>query len=116
MVEIENYIPKRGDIVWLNFEPQTGREQNGRRPAVVLSNTKYNKAVGLAIFCPITSKIKGYPFEVELPFQFPIKGVVLADQVKSLDWKTREAEFIGKLDNLTMEKIVGLIGAIIEIR
>jgi mRNA interferase MazF len=115
MVETGNYIPKRGDVVWLNFEPQTGHEQSGRRPAVVLSNTKYNKAVGLAIFCPITSKIKGYPFEVALPFQFPITGVVLSDQVKSLDWKTREAEFIGKLDDLTMEKIIALIGTIIEI-
>jgi mRNA interferase MazF len=115
MVETEKYIPKRGDIVWLNFQPQTGIEQGGRRPAVVLSNSNYNKVVGLVIFCPITSKIKGYPFEVPLPANFPIAGVVLVDQVKSLDWQKREAEFIGKLEAITIEKISGLLGKIIEI-
>jgi mRNA interferase MazF len=115
MVEAEKYIPKRGDVVWLNFQPQTGREQGGRRPAVVLSNDNYNKIVELAIFCPITSKVKGYPFEVSLPSVFPISGVVLVDQVKSLDWKKRETEFIGKLDDITIEKITGLLEKIIEV-
>lgn len=115
MVETAKYIPQRGDVVWLNFQPQTGREQGGRRPAVVLSNSNYNKVVGLAIFCPITSKVKGYPFEVSLPPGFPISGVVLVDQVKSLDWQKREAEFIGKLDGMTIEKISGLLGKIIEV-
>jgi mRNA interferase MazF len=115
MVESPKYIPQRGDVVWLDFQPQTGREQSGRRPAVVLSNSNYNKVVGLAIFCPVTTKVKGYPFEVALPINFPISGVVLVDQVKSLDWKIRNAEFIGNLDDKTIEKILGLLGKIIEI-
>jgi mRNA interferase MazF len=115
MVEVAKYIPQRGDVVWLNFQPQTGKEQGGRRPAVVLSNSNYNKIVGLAIFCPITSKVKGYPFEISLPTGFPISGVVLVDQVKSLDWQKREAEFIGKLDEITIEEISSLLGKIIEI-
>jgi mRNA interferase MazF len=114
MVNIEKYFPQRGDVVWLNFQPQTGREQGGRRPAVVLSNDNYNKVVGLAIFCPITSRVKGYPFEVAVPVNFPISGVILVDQIKSLDWKTREAEFIGKLDIKTMDVILGLLGKVLE--
>lgn len=114
MVIEEKYTPRRGDVVWLNFQPQAGREQGGRRPSVVLSNSNYNKAVGLAIFCPITSKVKGYPFEVTLPANFPISGVVLVDQVKSLDWKIREVEFVSKLDDQTVEIILGLLGKILE--
>ena len=114
MVNIEKYAPQRGDVVWLDFQPQAGREQGGRRSFVVLSNDKYNKVVGLAIFCPITSQVKGYPFEVDLPVNFPISGVVLVDQVKSLDWKIRKAEFIGKLDVKTMEVILGLLGKVLE--
>ena len=114
MVNVEKYTPQRGDVVWLDFQPQAGREQGGRRPAVVLSNGNYNKIVGLAIFCPITSKVKGYPFEVALPIDFPISGVILVDQVKSLDWKTRKAEFIGKLDIKTIEGILGLLGKVLE--
>ncbi|MDK2888872.1 MAG: mRNA interferase MazF [Thermoanaerobacter sp.] len=87
------YIPKRGDIVWLQFNPQTGHEQAGRRPALVVSPRVYNEKVGLALFCPITSKIKGYPFEVELPEKLKVSGAVLADQIKSLDWRARRAEF-----------------------
>lgn len=115
MVNVEKYAPQRGDVVWLDFQPQSGQEQGGRRPAIVLSNGNYNKVVGLAIFCPISSKVKGYPFEVALPVNFPISGVVLVDQVKSLDWKICEAEFIGKLDVEAMEVILGLLGKIIEI-
>ena len=115
MVTTENYIPKRGDIVWINFEPQTGKEQKGRRPAVVISNSRYNKVVGLAIFCPITSKIKGYPFEVILPPASSTSGSILADQIKSFDWKTRNTEFIEEIDTETMEKLLELIGKIIEI-
>lgn len=114
MVNVEKYAPQWGDVVWLDFQPQAGRVQGGRRPSVVLSNDNYNKVVGLAIFCPITSRVKGYPFEVALPVNFPISGVVLVDQVKSLDWKTREAEFIGKLDVKTMEVILGLLGKVLE--
>lgn len=91
------YIPERGDIVWLTFTPQLGHEQAGRRPALVLSPRAYNGKVGLAIFCPITSQIKGYPFEVAVSQGLAVGGVILSDQVKSLDWKARKAELIGKL-------------------
>lgn len=91
------YIPDRGDIVWITLNPQAGHEQSGRRPALVLSPLAYNKKVGLAIFCPVTNQIKGYPFEVLLPDSFPVKGVILSDQVKNLDWMIRKVEFICKI-------------------
>ncbi len=88
-----SYVPSRGDIVWLTFNPQAGSEQAGRRPAIVLSPASYNGRVGLAIFCPITNQRKGYPFEVVLPDDIPVTGVILSDQVKSLDWRSRNAQF-----------------------
>ena len=88
------YIPSRGDIVWLTFNPQAGHEQSGRRPAVVISPKIYNEKSGLSLFCPITSKVKGYPFEVQLPKNCPIHGVILSDQLKSLDWHVRNTEFV----------------------
>lgn len=97
MVNLNKYVPQRGDIVWLDFSQQTGHEQAGKRPAVCISPGEYNKKVGLAIFCPITSQVKGYPFEVVLPNNFPVKGVILSDQVKNLDWSERNVEFICKL-------------------
>lgn len=90
------YIPDRGDLIWLDFNPQTGREQAKRRPAIMLSPVEYNAKVRLAIVCPITSKIKSYPFEVALPDDLKISGVILSDQIKSLDWQTRNAELICK--------------------
>jgi len=92
----EFYIPKQGDIVWIDFTPQIGREQAGRRPALVISPIKYNRRVGLALVCPITTKVKGYPFEVILAEGLVVSGVVLADQVKSFDWQARKAEFACK--------------------
>ena len=89
------YIPERGDAVWITLDPQAGHEQAGRRPALVLSPSAYNGRVGLALFCPITSQVKGYPFEVPLPAGSPGSGVVGADQVKSLDWRARKAARIG---------------------
>ena len=100
------YEPERGDIVWLTFNPQAGHEQAGRRPAVVLSPRTYNSKVGLAIFCPITSKIKGYPFEVKIPADCDATGVVLADQVKSLDWRARTASYICTLPEPVMAEIL----------
>jgi mRNA interferase MazF len=88
------YIPDRGDLVWLEFTPQTGSEQAGRRPALVISPKAYNGKVGLALFCPVTSRVKGYPFEVALPEGCGVIGVVLADQLKSLDWRARKAKLI----------------------
>jgi len=91
------YVPERGDAVWITLNPQAGHEQAGRRPAVVLSPSAYNKKVGLAILCPITNQVKGYPFEVALPEGLEVTGVILSDQVKSLDWKVRQAELISRL-------------------
>ncbi|HHV58454.1 MAG TPA: endoribonuclease MazF [Firmicutes bacterium] len=92
----ETYVPRRGDIIWLWFDPQAGHEQAGRRPAMVLSPLTYNSKVGLALVCPITSKLKGYPFEVPLPAELEVTGAILADQIKSLDWRARRAELAGR--------------------
>jgi mRNA interferase MazF len=100
------YVPERGHVVWLTFTPQAGHEQAGRRPAVVLSPGSYNRRVGLAIVCPLTSQQKGYPFEVTLPDGLPVTGVVLSDQVKNLDWRARRAEFICALPNTTMSEVL----------
>jgi mRNA interferase MazF len=91
------YVPARSDVVWITFNPQAGHEQAGRRPALVLSPSSYNRKVGLAILCPITSQVKGYPFEVAIGSGSKLGGVILSDQVKSLDWRIRKAEFICKL-------------------
>lgn len=107
------YVPDRGDVVWLTFKPKTGREQSGRRPALVLSPKSYNGKVGLMIACPITSKIKGYPFEVALPPDLPVKGAVLSDQVKSLDWQARKAEKIFILPHTALIEVMGKLGALL---
>jgi mRNA interferase MazF len=109
-----NYFPKRGDIVWLSFTPQAGHEQAGHRPALVLSPASYNKKVGLALFCPITSQVKGYPFEVKLPEGLEVGGVVLSDQVKSLDWRARGARLCCKVPDGLMEEVLGKLGTLVE--
>ena len=98
--------PDAGDLVWLTFNPQAGREQAGRRPAVVLSPAAYNKRSGLALVCPITSQVKGYPFEVALPHGLPVAGVVLADHVKSLDWRARRVERASKLPAVVLREVL----------
>lgn len=90
------YVPERGDLVWLTFDPKAGHEQAGRRPALVLSPAAYNRRAKLALVCPITNQAKGYPFEVALPEGSPISGAVLADHVKSADWTARRAQFAAK--------------------
>lgn len=100
------YCPKRGDVVWLSFSPQAGHEQAGQRPALVLSPESYNRKVGLALFCPITSRIKGYPFEVSIPDGFKVSGVVLSDQIKSLDWEARKASRIDTLPDETVQEVL----------
>ena len=107
------YSPNRGDIVWLDFNPQLGHEQRGRRPALVLSYKKYNEKIGLGIFCPITSKEKGYPFEVKIVGK-KINGCVLSDQIKSLDWKIRNIEFIEIIDEELLNEVIKKIKLIIE--
>lgn len=100
------YVPDRGDAVWLDFDPQAGHEQRGRRPAFVLSPAAYNKKVGLMIVCPITTKVKGYPFEVIVPDGTKVTGAILADQVKSLDWKVRRAEKMSSLPRSVVEDVL----------
>lgn len=107
------YVPRRGDVVRLTFNPQAGHEQAGRRPAVVLSPHAYNAKVGLALLCPITSHVKGYPFEVMIPAGLPVSGVILADQVKSLDWQAREAEFVCELPAVTVSEILQKVGVLL---
>ncbi len=100
------YVPRRGDVVRLDFNPQKGHEQAGRRPAIVLSPTEYNRTVGLAVVCPITNEKKGYPWEVEIPDNPFVSGVVLADQVKSLAWRQRQAEFVCTSEDGLLEEVV----------
>jgi len=92
-----SFVPERGDVVWISLNPQVGHEQAGRRPALVLSPAAYNDKVGLAVFCPVTSQVKGYPFEVLIPTGSPVTGAVLSDQIKSLDWRARGADLIGRV-------------------
>src|ERR1700733_13563769 len=91
------YVRERGDLIWLVFDPQAGHEQAGRRPALVISPKSYNAASSLVLFCPVTSRIKGYPFEVRLPPNGKVTGAVLSDQIKSLHWKTRKGRLITKI-------------------
>ena len=107
----EKYIPGRGDIVWLNFNPQSGHEQKGKRPAIVISPYEYNKKTGLGLFCPITRQTKGYPFEVPIEND-RIHGVVLTDQIKSLDWRTRSIEFISKETSKKIDEIIDKISVL----
>ena len=107
--------PQRGDVVWISLSPHTGHEQAGRRPAVVLSPQRYNDTVGLAVLCPITSTAKGYPFEVALPADLPVHGVVLADQVKSLDWRSREAELACRLPEDVVLEVLHKLDTLISV-
>ena len=113
MVGPEPFFPDRGDVVWITLRPQTEHEQSGRRPAVVLSPRAYNQKVGLAILCPITQRAKGYPFEVPLPAGLPVSGVVLSDQVKSLDWRAREARRIGTLPPSVTSEVLQKLGTLL---
>ena len=108
------YVPERGDAVWINLNPQAGHEQAGRRPAVVLSPSAYNRRVGLAILCPITNQVKGYPFEVRIPPGLSVTGVVLSDQVKSLDWRARHAEFIHALPRETVGEVLAKLATLLS--
>jgi len=110
---VRSYIPAPGDIVWLEFTPQAGHEQAGRGPAMVLSRKAYNQKTGLGIFCPITSKIKGYPFEVTVTGK-KISGAILSDQVKSLDWTARNVKFIEKASAPVLKEVIFKISVIIE--
>ena len=108
------YVPARGDLIWLQFNPGAGPAQAGHRPAVVISPTSYNRRVGLALCCPVTSHVKGYPFEVLLPEGLGVEGAILADQVKSLDWRVRRARRIGNLPGEVLQETVGKILALVD--
>jgi mRNA interferase MazF len=106
---VRRYIPERGDIVWLEFNPQAGYEQAGHRPALVVSPKAYNKKVGLALFCPITSNVKGYPFEVLLPEKHKVSGAILSDQIKNLDWRVRKAKRMACIPQNVLEEVLAKI-------
>lgn len=108
-----SYVPRRGDIVWLDFDPQSGHEQWGRRPALVLSPERYNKAVGLALVCPITNRAKGYPFEVALPVSLDTTGVVLSDQIKSVDWRGRNAAHKDSAPDDVLDEVAARVVALL---
>jgi mRNA interferase MazF len=99
-------IPQRGDVVWITLNPQAGHEQAGRRPAVILSPKAYNGKVGLAILCPISTRVKGYPFEVPIPDGLPARGAILADQIKNLDWRARDATLMCRLPPTTISEVL----------
>jgi mRNA interferase MazF len=115
MVSAQEYLPEAGDLVWLDFTPQAGREQAGRRPALVLSPRAYNAKTSLAIVCPITSHVKGYPFEVALPSGGKIGGVILSDHVKNLDWRQRRAIKAGKVQAAVLRAVRERLAALLEI-
>jgi len=111
---VKPYIPDRGDIVWVQFTPHAGHEQAGERPAIIVSPAAYNQKTSLALMCPITSKVKGYPFEVVLPDNLEISGVILADQIKSLDWQARNARFALKAPPEVTNEVLAKIKVLLE--
>ena len=110
---LSNYVPDRGDLVWLQFNPQAGHEQAGHRPALVVSPRSYNGRVGLALLCPVTSHVKGYPFEVVLPAGGNAAGAILADQLKSLDWRVRQAKKFDQVSREVLIEVLAKIGALV---
>ncbi|MDA2939102.1 endoribonuclease MazF [Acidobacteria bacterium AH-259-A15] len=114
MVVARPYIPERGDIVWLQFNPQAGHEQAGHRAALVISPRTYNRRVGLALFCPLTSQVKAYPFEVVVPPGLKVEGAILSDQIKSLDWRVRKANRICTVPSDVLEETIAKILALVD--
>jgi mRNA interferase MazF len=106
--------PERGDVVWLQFNLQAGSEQAGHRPALVISPRCYNRRVGVALVCPITTRVKGYPFEVELHQGMGTEGAILCDQIKSLDWRARKAKRMGSVPPSVMEEVRARILALVD--
>jgi mRNA interferase MazF len=109
-----SYIPEHGDVVWINFDPQIGHEQRGRRPALVLSHFSYNSRTKLAVFCPITNQAKGYPFEIPIPTGLEVNGVILVDQIKNLDWQERNAAFLCKMPSTVLQRVVTRLNTLIK--
>lgn len=107
------YAPQRGDAIWVDLNPQAGHEQAGRRPAIVLSPASYNNKVGMAIICPITNQAKGYSFEVTIPSGHAVTGVILADQVRNIDWQARNAQLICSLPPATVAEVIARLGRLL---
>jgi mRNA interferase MazF len=110
----KSYVPDRGDVVWIDFDPQRGHEQAGRRPALVLSPRIYNRPSGLALLCPITGQTKGYPYEVPVPKGLHVNGVVLTDQVKNMAWKQRRAAFLCEMPVEVLDDVVEKLLTLID--
>ncbi len=110
-----DYIPERGDLVWMNFNPQLGKEQSGHRPAVVISPKAFNSLSSLAFVCPITSKVKGFSFEVKLRGTKTIKGVILVHHLRSIDWKSRKLSFAEKVHQEVMDEVSNKLDPLIHI-
>lgn len=106
------YVPERGDLVRMNFTPHAGHEQGGRRPGLVLTPAAYNARRGLLVAVPVTSRVKGFPFEVALPDGAGVRGVAITDHVRSVDWRARQAEFTGRVDQATMAEVLARVGAL----
>ena len=111
---VSAYVPDRGDLIWLQFDPQAGREQARHLPALVLSPARYNR-FGLAIVCPITSRAKGYPWEVSLPDGLAVSGVVLSDQLKSVDWSARKAQLKAKAPSAVLDDVLAKIAPLLAL-
>lgn len=109
---VKVYIPRAGDIIWLDFDPQAGHEQAKRRPALVITDQSYNRASGLVIVCPLTSRRKPYPFALATTVD-KIEGAVLVDQIKSLDWTARKAAFHSKADPALLSKVRAYLGVLL---
>ena len=114
MVAAMPYVPDRGDLVWLESSPHAGHEQSGRRPAAVLSPKPYNSKVGIFLACPVTTQGKGYPFEVAIPAGLSFAGVILADQIKSLDWRARRASYICSLPAHALDELLAKASSLVS--
>jgi mRNA interferase MazF len=110
---VRSYIPKKGDFIAVTFDPQSGHEQKGRRPALVVSNTLFNEQTGLTIVCPLTTSDRGYPFHVAVTENLQVKGFVMVEQVKSLDYRARQAKPIGKASDELLDEVLSILDACI---
>ncbi len=105
------YVPKKGDLVILSFNPQAGHEQKGRRPALVVSNTLFNKHTGLAMVCPITNRNRNYPFHVKVPDQSSLSGFIMAEQIRAVDYASRKIKFVEKAPQIVLNDVLGILDA-----
>lgn len=110
---MKEYVPKKGDFIAVTFDPQSGHEQKGRRPALVVSNTLFNERTGLAIVCPLTTANRGYPFHVAVTGGPQVEGFVMVEQVKSIDYRARQAKAIGKASGELLDEVLSILDACI---